>query len=117
MSDVHSPICLDIQNIPVSKTLPNISHDNFEKIQFKSTWKPESKSQYQNSFSENKISELNEKITQQQLSATTTKNDIETLVTNLTEILIEPAQQVGLCKKIRSKKKGKSQKKPKSILV
>ena len=41
---------------------------------------------------------------QQHQSPTTTKSDIETLVSDLTEILIEPAQQVGLCKKIRSKK-------------
>ena len=55
MSDVHSPICLDIQDIPIVKTSPNISHENFEKIQYKSTWKPESKPQYQNSFSDIKI--------------------------------------------------------------
>ena len=42
---------------------------------------------------------------QQHQSPTTTKSDIETLVTDLTEILIEPAQEVGLCKKIRSKNK------------
>ena len=105
MSDVHSPICLDIQNIPVVKTLPNISHEMFEKIKYKSTWKTESKSQYQNSFSENKINELHEKIMQQQQSPTTTKNDIEKLVTDLTAILVEPAQEVGVCKKIRSQKR------------
>ena len=29
MSDVHSPIYLDIKNIPVVKTVVNISHENF----------------------------------------------------------------------------------------
>ena len=58
------------------------------------------------------MSDLSEKIERLQLSSTTTKNDIETLVTDLTEILIEPAQQVGLCKKIRSKKKGNPRKSP-----
>ena len=58
MSDVHSPICLDIKNIPIVKTVPNISCESFEKIQYKSTWKTESKLQYQNSFSENKITAL-----------------------------------------------------------
>ena len=104
LSDVHSPICLDIINIPIVKTVPNIPDQNVEKIIYKSTWKPESKLQYQDNFPENKLTVLNEKIMQQQQSLTTTKNDIENLVTDLTDILVEPAQHVGLCKKIRSKK-------------
>ena len=105
MSDVHSPICLDIQDIPIVKTSPNISHENFEKIQYKSTWKPESKPQYQNSFSDIKITELSEKILQLEQSPTTTKKDIEDLAKDLTEVLVEPARQVGLCKKIGCKKR------------
>ena len=51
MSDVHSPICLDLKNIPVVKTNP-LLNQNFEKIQYKFSWKPESKTQYQNCFSQ-----------------------------------------------------------------
>ena len=104
MSDVHSPICLGVKNVPVVKNETNFSNENGEKILFKSKWKPESKTDYQNSFIENDIGELSEKILAQQLSENPTKADIENLVTDLTSVIVKPAKQVGLCKKNLFKK-------------
>ena len=67
MSDVHSPICLDLKNIPVVKTNP-LLNQNFEKIQYKSSWKPESKTQYQNCFSQNDIMVHSENILSREFS-------------------------------------------------
>ena len=111
MSDVHSPICLGIKNVPVVKNVPNLSNENCEKIPFKSKWKPESKIEYQNSFSESDIMQLSEKILNQQLSGNPTKEDIEKLVIDLTSVIVKPAKQVGLCKKIPTKK-GRPRKSP-----
>ena len=103
MSDVHSPICLGVKNVPVVKNDINFSNENGEKILFKSKWNPESKTDYQNSFIENDIGELSDKILAQQLSGNPTKADIENLVTDLTSVIVKPAKKVGLCKKISSK--------------
>ena len=38
MSDVHSPICLNIKNVPTVNNARNLSGENCEKISFKSAW-------------------------------------------------------------------------------
>ena len=104
MSDVHSPICLNIKNVPFVKNAPDIPTENCEKILFKPKWKPECKIEYQNSFVENDIMLLSEKILSQQLSPNPTKEEIEKIVTDLTSVIVTPAKQVGMCKKYRPKK-------------
>ena len=103
MSDVHSPICLTIKHVPFVQNAPHLPTETFEKILYKSKWKPESKTEYQNSFVENDIMLLSEKVLSQQCSANPTKEDIETIVTDLTSVIMAPAKQVGMCKKYRSK--------------
>ena len=103
MSDVHSPICLDLKNIPVVKTSP-LLNQNFEKIQYKSTWKPEFKTQYQNCFSQNDIMVLSENILSREFSPNPSKEEIGKLVSDLTTVIINPAKETGLCKKNISKK-------------
>ena len=104
MSDVHSPICLVIKNVSLVKNAEILPNENCKKILYKSTWKPESKLEYQNSFEENNIMQLTDQILRQQLSNNPTKNEIEKLVTDLTSVILKPAQKIGLCKKSKSKK-------------
>ena len=104
LSDVHSPLCLDLKGIPIVKSIPITENQNFEKILYKSTWKPELQSQYQNSFSDDKIFGIEEKILDLERSPTISDEDIKLLVTDITAVIVEPAQQVGMCKKIRPKK-------------
>jgi hypothetical protein len=112
MSDVHSPICLEI-NIPQDKaTSPTFSDQNFEKIPFKSSWKPELKLQYKNGFSEAEISLLSEKVTNAQLSSAPSKMQVEEIVLDLTSIILKPAKSLGMCKKV-AKKSNKGRKCPK----
>ena len=110
MSDVHSPICLDLKNVPVVKNIP-VSHDNYEKIAYKSSWKPECKTEYQNSFVENDIMALSENILSREFTVNPSKEEIGQLVSDLTGVIVNPAKQTGLCKKIISKK-GKPRKSP-----
>ena len=98
MSDVHSPICIDVTNIPTVKNT-QMSSENCEKLLYKPSWKPESKTAYTNSFSENDIMQVAENILSQEISPNPTKQDIEKLVTDLTSVLLEPAKKVGLFKK------------------
>ena len=60
MSDVHSPICIDITNVPTIKNTQKISNENCETLLYKPGWKPESKAAYINSFSENDIMQVAE---------------------------------------------------------
>lgn len=75
-----------------------------KKIPYRSTWTTDSKIQYQNSFVESDIMQLSECILSQQISANPTKNEIDQLVSDLTSVIVNPAKQVGLCKKNISKK-------------
>ena len=50
LSDVHSPICLNIKNVPTVNNARNLSGENCEKISFKSAWDPEKEVQYKNAF-------------------------------------------------------------------
>ena len=104
MSDVHSPICIDITNVPTIKNTQKISNENCETLLYKPGWKPESKAAYINSFSENDIMQVAENILTQQISPNPTKQDIEKLVTDLTSVILEPAKKIGLCKKQAKKR-------------
>ena len=105
MSDVHSPICLNIKNVPTVKNHRILPKENCEKIPYKSVWEPEKKSQYINAFSENDIMRLTHDILSQQLSASPTKEGIDKLVSELTSVIVNPAKEVGMCKKNREKNK------------
>ena len=81
-----------------------MSHEKNEKIQFKSSWKPECKIEYQNSFVENDIMVLTEKVLNRECSINPSKEEIDSLVSDLTGVIVNPAKQTGLCKKNISKK-------------
>ena len=112
MSDVHSPICVEIKIAKDVNNTPRISDNNFEKIHFKSSWKPELKEQYKNSFPENEIIELCEKKLNVELSPDPSNLQIEQLISDLTSVILKPAKKLGLCKKV-STKNGKARKSPK----
>ena len=112
MSDVHSPISLEIKNVPIVKLVQNLPEENCENILYKSGWKPELATDYKNGFSDNDIMQLSHDILSQQLAPNPTNKDIDKLVTDLTSVILSPAKNVGLCKKIR-KKNGKPRKSPK----
>ena len=99
MSDVHSPICLEIKNLPSVKLVQKCSQDKYENILYKSVWKPELEMQYKNAFVDSDIMQLSRDILSQQLSASPTKEEIGKLVTDLTSVIVNPAKQTGLCKK------------------
>jgi hypothetical protein len=103
MSDVHSPICLKVKNVPVVKQGGNVSQDHCQKILYKSSWKPDLQTQYVNEFDQNYIMQLSMSILGQQLSPDPTKEEIEKLTSDLTSVIVNPAKKVGLCKKIGGK--------------
>ena len=104
MSDVHSPICIDIKNVPIVNNTPQLPEEKCEKLSYSSRWKAESKDEYVNAFVENDIMQLSHSILSQQLSPNPTQHEIDKLVTDLTSVIITPAKKVGLVKKIRVKK-------------
>ena len=99
MSDVHSPICLDIKNVPIVNNAQHIPEEKCEKLPYRSCWKPESKEEYLNAFVENDIMQLSHNILSQQLSPNPTNYEIEKLVSDLTSVIVTPAKKVGLVKK------------------
>ena len=103
MSDVHSPICLDIKNVPIVKNAHHLPKETCARIPFKSSWKQESQEQYVNAFVGDDIMQLSENILSQQLSPNPTQHEIDKLVTDLTSVIVTPAKKVGLVKKIRVK--------------
>ena len=103
MSDVHSPICLDIKNVPIVSNAQHLPEEKCEKIPYTSCWKPESKEEYINAFAENDIMQLSHNILSQQLSPNPTVDEIDKLVTDLTSVIVTPAKKVGLVKKVRKK--------------
>jgi hypothetical protein len=104
LSDIHMPICLNVE-LPLACTTANhIVPENCEKIKFKSFWKNEKKSDFMQAFSDPNILQLSEKINRQCLW-NTTQEDIDQFTTELVDIIMDPAKQVGLCKKIRDCKK------------
>ena len=80
--------------------MPQAEAIKYERLEFKSTWKTEKILDYQQSFSNTKIMLLSEKIINQCLWDTT-QDDIDQLTTELSSIILEPAKQVCICKKIR----------------
>ena len=45
MSDVHSPICLKLKNVPIVENAPILLNENYQKIPYKAKWNPELKNQ------------------------------------------------------------------------
>ena len=74
MSDVHSPICLDIKNVPIVKNAHHLPKETCARIPFKSSWKQESQEQYVNAFVGDDIMQLSQNILSQQLSPNTARN-------------------------------------------
>ena len=110
MSDVHLPVCVNLEVKQEVKKMQEFSEQKYDSLDFKASWKNEKKADYQQAFSIDKILHLSEKISNQPLS-TITQEQVDLLTSELTDIIIEPAKQVGLCKKI-SKNKKRSRKNP-----
>ena len=103
MSDVHSPICLEI-NLPYNVVNAAVACDQkYDQILFNSKWKPELKEQYQNMFSEIDISHLREKTNQLYMSPNPSELEINELVSELTSTILKPAKSLGMCKKTVNK--------------
>ena len=106
MSDVHAPICLDLKLTKAQNSVQNPqTGKNWEKIYFKPLWKPEAKSDFINSFDQNQIMQLSEKILNSHMSSELSQEKMDNLVADLNSIILEPAKKVGLCKKVSSTNK------------
>ena len=105
MSDVHLPLCMTL-NVETEYKKPNETiGKNFTTLDFKALWKVEKKREYQEAFSDEKISNLNEKLRTLALSNTISQENIDSVSNDLTNILVDPAKQVGICKKYVKKKR------------
>tara|TARA_B110000196_G_scaffold86649_1_gene75141 strand:- start:271 stop:3555 length:3285 start_codon:yes stop_codon:yes gene_type:complete len=106
MSDVHVPICLDLKITQASNIKQKSqTGKQWEKIKFKSNWKPESKNEFINSFDQNDIMQLSEKILNRHISSELSQEKMDELVADLNSIILEPAKKVGLCKKVKNTNK------------
>ena len=101
--------CLSDVHLPLSTTLkmeneflkPNETiNQNYTAIKFKTIWKTEKKKDYQDAFSSEKILKLAENFENLSQSNNLSQKNIDDLAAELTQILVEPAKQVGICKKI-----------------
>lgn len=105
LSDVHAPICVDIKigsQASHKQKSPNPPNSNWEKIKFKSSWKPEAKNEFHNSFNTSDIMLLSENLLNMRISDNPTQADIDNIAMKLTSVIVDPAKQVGLCKKIKT---------------
>ena len=105
MSDAHLPVCVTLEVKQEAKKVQDLPDLKYDTLDYRASWKNEKKIDYQQAFSSEKILLLSEKITNQSLLATITQEEIDQLTSELTDIIIEPAKQVGLCKKIRKSNK------------
>ena len=115
MSDVHLPLCATIKIDNEFKKQNETVSQKYKTLEYKSTWKVEKKNEYQEAFSNEKISKLTEKLQNLSFSNDVTQEKIDSITSDLTNILLEPAKQVGICKKYpknRNKRKRNSPSKP-----
>ena len=104
MSDVHLPLCATIKIDNEFKKQNETVSQKYKTLEYKSTWKVEKKNEYQEAFSNEKISKLTEKLQNLSFSNDVTQEKIDSITSDLTNILLEPAKQVGICKKYPKKK-------------
>ena len=99
MSDVHSPICLEI-NLPYNVINPSLACDQkYEKILFTSKWKPELKEQYHTMFDVTDLSNISATISQLHMSTNPSELQINQLVADLTTAILKPAKSLHMCRK------------------
>ena len=100
LSDIHSPICLEISFKMGQKN--KIDQSNvYEKLKFRSFWKPELKDDYISAFSnEDIIKSYINLVSIQPVGPHTTQDQVDNLTTELSNIYLEPAKTTGLCKKV-----------------
>ena len=103
MSDVHLPICLELNIKKQAEKTQEAAIQKYSSIKFKSTWQAEKKSDYQSAFSPNRIMQFSEKMLNQR-AWDTTQEDMDQFSNELAAIIVEPAKQVGLCKRIKNGK-------------
>jgi hypothetical protein len=107
MSDVHSPISLSLSHI-VDRTAHvgvHVVNDDakFPQVQpVISKWKAELQCDYLNAFSQHDITKLENSI-HSTCPADVTQTCIDVLFQDLCDIYINPAESVGLCKKVQNK--------------
>ena len=99
MSDVHLPLCTTLKLESEYKKQNEVINQNFKSIEYKASWKNEKKVDYQQAFSNEKILSLTEKLGNLSLSENISQEKIDFITTELTNIIVEPAKQVGICKK------------------
>ena len=103
MSDIHLPLCMDLNLKKQAEHFQEETSQKYSTIKFKSSWKAEKKVEYVAAFSQNSISQFREKILNQTLWGTDQEN-MDNLSNDLAAILVEPAKQVGLCKRVKLSK-------------
>ena len=99
MSDVHLPLCTTLKVENENKKQKEVFIQNYKPIEFKASWKIEKKVEYQQAFSNEKILSLTEKLESLSLSEHISQENIDFITTDMTNIIVEPAKQVGICKK------------------
>ena len=103
MSDIHLPICFELNLQKQAEHIQEETNQKYSTIKFKSTWKVEKKEEYISAFSQNSILQCREKLLNQTLWETTQEN-MDQLSTDLAAILVEPAKQIGICKRVKQSK-------------
>ena len=113
MSDVHLPVCATIK-VENEFLKPNeCVNVKYKNLEYRSVWKAEKKKDYQEAFSDSTILELTERLQNLAFSEDFSQEKIDAVASELTSILVEPAKQVGICKKYsKGKKSRKSPSKP-----
>ena len=100
MSDVHSPICLEI-NLPYNVVNTALACDlKYEKILFTSKWKHELKEQYHSTFDATELANISAQISPLDMSSNPSALQINQLVADLTTAILKPAKSLGMCRKI-----------------
>ena len=109
MSDVHSPICLSLSNLPKKnesvkldqpkETVESVSEHNFEIISTK--WNNELTNEYKNAFIYEDIQNHTDKLESLVLHDLD-QNTMDELSKDLCSILIKPAKSVGISKLVKN---------------
>ena len=99
MSDVHLPLVATIKiESELIKTNDCVG-PKYETLKFRSTWENEKKKDFKEAFSNEKILALTEKLQNTTFLSELSQEKIDLVSKELTNILVEPAKQVGICKK------------------
>ena len=99
MSDVHLPLVATIKLENEFKKTNEDVGQKYETVKFKSFWESDKKKDFQNAFSNEKILALTEKLQNESFLNDFSQEKIDLISKELTNIIVEPAKHVGICKK------------------